>query len=161
MSQPFAQKLSEFLAGGVVMALGLYILVEAQGFPTLPGNDYGASLFPAIIGTGMTLGGAWLLLVNIRPLWLGWAGRQRVPAARLLAHGARLAIPVVLVCAYLWLADVLGSILTLVLIVAVLMKIGGVRLIPACLISVVTAAVIWFAFVHMLKVPLPQGILGV
>lgn len=160
MSQPFAQKLSEFLAGGVVMALGLYILVEAQGFPTLPGNDYGASLFPSIIGTGMALGGAWLLLVNAMPLWRGWATRTRVPAMTLVTYGARLAIPVALVGFYLLAAESLGAIPTLVLIVFALMMISGVRLLLAGLISLATAAVIWVAFVHMLKVPLPLGILG-
>lgn len=158
MHNRFAQTLNELLAGVMVAALGIYIIVEAQGFPILPGNDYGAALFPKIVGYGMALGGSWLALKAIRPLIELWQHRQTESMKMRLQRAYRLLLPVLLVIAYILLADTLGAILTLVLIVTVLMIISGVQPVVAVLIALVTAAVIWFAFVYSLKVPLPLGV---
>jgi len=158
MHNHFAQKLSEWLAGVMVAALGIYILVEARGFPTLPGNDYGADLFPRLIGYGMTAGGAWLALGCLRPLLQAASQRTAEPLRLRIQRIWRLFLPVLLVIGYLLLADTLGAIPSLVLIVATLMAISGVQPLPAVLIALVTAALIWLSFVYMLKVPLPLGL---
>ncbi|WP_341644545.1 tripartite tricarboxylate transporter TctB family protein [Thauera sp. SDU_THAU2] len=156
----FAQKLSELLAGVLVSALGIYVLVEARGFPTLPGNDYGADLFPRLIGYGMAAGGAWLALASVRPVLRHASQRSTEPFTQQLEWFCRLLLPVLLVIGYLLLADTLGAIPTLVLIVAMLMLISGVRPLLAVPIALLTAALIWLSFVHMLKVPLPLGLMN-
>lgn len=159
MNDQLAQKLCELLAGLMVTALGLYILLEAQGFPKLPGNDYGAALFPKIIGYGMSVGGAWLTLTSLRPFFLAVSKRTSRPRAQTMLFALRLAVPVLLVIAYLLLADILGAVLILGLITAALMLFSGVRLWLAIVLGGLTTGVIWFAFVYLLKVPLPLGVL--
>lgn len=159
MNDLFAQKLCELLAGLMVLALGLYIVLEAQGFPTLPGNDYGAALFPKLIGYGMAAGGGWLTLTSLRPFFLALTKRTRQPLSQVMLFLFRLALPVLLVIAYLLLADTLGTVLILGLITAALMFFSGVRLWLAIVLGALTTSVIWFAFVYMLKVPLPFGVL--
>lgn len=159
MNNLFAQKLSELLAGLVVTALGIYVLVEAQGFPTLPGNDYGADLFPKIIGLVLTLGGAWVFIKAVHPFLLARLQRPATPLSHTLLFLFRLILPLLLIIAYLLLADTLGAILTLTLLVIILMLCNGVRWPLAIVLAAATSAVIWFAFVYMLKVPLPLGVL--
>lgn len=65
-----------------------------------------------------------------------------------------------MVVAYIYLSEVIGAALTMVLVMLVLLFQGGVRWLPAILISVVSAAVISLSFGHMLKVPLPIGPFG-
>lgn len=159
MNEQFARKLCELLAGLMVTALGLYILLEAQGFPTLPGNDYGAALFPKIIGYGMAAGGGWLTLTSLRPFFRAVTQRTLPPRSPAMLFVFRLAVPGFLVIAYLLLADILGTVLILGLITVALMLFSGVRLWLAIVLSALTSSVIWFAFVYLLKVPLPLGIL--
>ncbi|WP_278370856.1 tripartite tricarboxylate transporter TctB family protein [Vreelandella titanicae] len=79
----------------------------------------------------------------------------KLKAAALSFH--RLFLPVWLVIGYLLLADTLGALLTLALLVAVLMLLSGVRPWLALVMALLTAAAIWVAFVYMLRVPLPLG----
>ncbi|NVF13514.1 tripartite tricarboxylate transporter TctB family protein [Vreelandella maris] len=152
-----SQTFGECCAGGVVAALGLLIVMEAQGFPTLPGQRYGAALFPLIIGFAMIVGGIWLALTNLRPVMQRFTTPRpvKLKAAALSFH--RLFLPVWLVIGYLLLADTLGALLTLALLVAVLMLLSGVRPWLALVMALLTAAAIWGAFVYMLRVPLPLG----
>ena len=154
-----SQTLGECFAGGGVAALGLFIVMEAQGFPTLPGQRYGAALFPLIIGYAMVVGGAWLALANLRPVMQCFTVSRPVNLKATALNFHRLFLPVWLVIGYLLLADTLGALLTLALLVALLMLVSGVRPWVALVMALLTAAAIWVAFVYMLRVPLPLGTL--
>jgi putative tricarboxylic transport membrane protein len=77
---------SDAVFGVVLLLLATVIIVLAQAFPAMPGQDYGPALFPTLIAAGFGLCGL-VLLVRTLPLvrteglfhvrgWEGgWGGR--------------------------------------------------------------------------------------
>ncbi|TBU78443.1 tripartite tricarboxylate transporter TctB family protein [Phytopseudomonas daroniae] len=142
--------------GLVFIALGITVWVLAQDFPAVPGMQYGANLFPSLIAAGMVIGGALLSVATLRKM------RQSASASGggfALPHPGLL-VPCLMVVAYIYLSEVIGAALSMLLIMLVLLFQGGVRWLPAILVSVAATAVISFSFGHMLKVPLPAGPFG-
>lgn len=142
--------------GLVFIALGITVWVLAQDFPAVPGMQYGANLFPSLIAAGMVIGGALLSVATLHKM------RQSASASGggfALPHPGLL-VPCLMVVAYIYLSEVLGAALTMLLIMLILLLQGGVRWLPSLLISAVSTAVISLSFGHMLKVPLPSGPFG-
>ena len=84
-----SQTLGECCAGGVVAALGLFIVMEAQGFPTLPGQRYGAALaWDASRGEAVLFGGLLPDCSLADDTWL-WDGRDWRQAATPMAPRGR------------------------------------------------------------------------
>lgn len=155
----FAQTLCELLAGLIFIILGIYVVLESQNFPKLYGQDYGADLFPKIIGWVFVVGGAWVFIKSIAPFYkalqLGFLKSSKNVPVFLV----KLFVPILLTLLYVLMSNYLGAILSLAIVVALFMWLSGVRIIHACLISVVVTAIIWLGFVYLLRVPLPTGIL--
>ena len=45
-------KLNDAVFGALFVALGAFVLWRVQGFPPIPGQQYGAGAFPGVIGAG-------------------------------------------------------------------------------------------------------------
>lgn len=143
--------------GVVVLLFGLAIVITAQTFPQIPGQAYGASLLPSLIGLGFMLCGGLLVASDLR--------RKPRPPLFFLEREARsrdrLIDAASVVLAILWfilVADRLGFLLTATVAVSGLIwrfRRGGVLVAAvAGLVSVV--AVDWL-FRHLMLVPLPLG----
>lgn len=151
----------EVIVGILVTVLGLYVYIGALDYPKLPGNDYGSALFPKIIGTFLFVGGmiAWTSVL-LRVL------RQRLNAQELREMVAiksqdyRVFLPVILVLAYAFLAEYIGAIITLGIIMFLMFLSNKIRVGKAIIISIIASVVVWLAFAYMLKVPLPLGFLN-
>lgn len=154
--------MKDLFLGLVFLALGIAVIVASQQFPKVGGLQYGAGLFPVLIGAGMVIGGALLVLGATRQLIRepgpgGLAGRLTRPGAGWLLPF----VPCVMVIGYIYFSDILGALVSMVVIMFVLFCLRGVRLLPALMTSVIAALVINYAFTHLLSVPLPQGMLGI
>ena len=55
-------KLNDAIIGLLLLAVGLAVLIGVQDYPNIPGQDVGPDLFPALIATGLLIGGAMLLV---------------------------------------------------------------------------------------------------
>ncbi|AVO52903.1 tripartite tricarboxylate transporter TctB family protein [Ectopseudomonas mendocina] len=150
--------MKDLILGIVFIALGITVWVLAQGFPAVPGMKYGASMFPSMIAGGMVIGGVLLSFVTVRKMRR--TASPNVGSGGFALPHIGLLVPCLMVVAYIYLSEVIGTALTMVLVMLVLLFQGGVRWLPAILISVVSAAVISLSFGHMLKVPLPIGPFG-
>jgi len=142
------------------VALAAAIFAYAGTFPSFPGQKYGPSLFPRILGVGIAIFGAAIL-------WRGWRrlradGMQRVVDFNPeFGQGGRLVSFLLVpggIVFYLLLAERLGFIPTAFLLMAGLFLWFRVR--PALALALafaVTGAMQWF-FGTMMRVPLPRGL---
>ncbi|GGK03969.1 tripartite tricarboxylate transporter TctB family protein [Pseudomonas matsuisoli] len=147
--------MKDLILGLLFAVLGIAVIVMARSFSTIDGLQYGADLFPTLIGTGMLAGGVLLALSGVRQMNRARAAGEI--AAQLPRPSWTVVLPVVAVIGYILLADTLGTGLTLALAMFMLFCSRGVRLLPAILTSVIAAAIVTFAFTRLLSVPLPLG----
>ncbi|MDH1263432.1 tripartite tricarboxylate transporter TctB family protein [Pseudomonas sp. GD03944] len=150
--------MKDLLFGLIFIVTGIAVLVLARDFPSVPGMQYGADLFPSLIAIGMILGGIILSLSAVKQLRQSTHTFQLPP--RFLRSTLGAALPCVMVAAYILFNETLGSALMMLLIMLALLVQQGVRVLPAGAISVAATAVISLSFGHLLKVPLPTGPLG-
>lgn len=151
-------KFNDALFGAIFVALGIYLLFQIQGFPAIPGQQYGAGAFPGLIGIGFLVAGTLLVLAGIRHRaaapWMvpgEWmASRRHVTAFACLLLGA---------VAYVLFADDLGFLLLAPAVLFVWFLVLGVRPMPALVTALLAVLLIWFAFYKLLRVPLPWGLL--
>jgi hypothetical protein len=150
--------MKDLILGTLFAALGIAVIIMARSFNPVSGLQYGANLFPTLIGIGMLAGGGTLVFGGARQLL-----RARA-AGEVAAHVPRpslvVLLPVAVVIGYIYLADTLGTGITLALGMFLLFCSRGVRVLPAVAISVVAALAVTLAFTRLLSVPLPLGPLG-
>ena len=148
---------NDILSALALIVFSLAMMTLTLTFPDFPGQKFGPSLFPCILGAGLTLCGAALVrngLVARRAgaPWVELAPWTRDPW-RVTSF---LAIPALLLV-YILASESVGFIpIALVFLLALFVWLG-VRPVPAVLTAVVTTIAIHWFFSTMLRVPLPRG----
>ena len=170
-------KLPDWLIGAVLFALSLGVLWHVQGFPAIPGQEYGAALFPGLAAAGLGLASLVLLLSSLRrhgrrlPVRADPLGEIEQAVEEEIAREEdeagpmtprrwlALALSVGSVVFYILVAEPLGFILTGFLILAVMMWAYGAR--PALIVpvAIVATLLVHTGFYKLLRVPLPWGVL--
>lgn len=151
-------RLNDALIGGFLLVFGCAIILMAQGLPGMPGQDFGPSLFPTIIGAGFLACGA----------VIGFRGLRQVSRGHLVSFADWLGDPMKIV-AGLWLVlgmgiyiaafDAVGFILLSIVYTGGMMLILRVKPLWAAVWSVTVTILVFELFTRMLYVPLPLGIL--
>jgi putative tricarboxylic transport membrane protein len=151
-------KLNDAVFGALFVALGAFVLWQVQGFPPIPGQQYGAGAFPGLIGAGFVAVGVLLALAGLRQRaavpWLrlaDWAGSPR--------HLGAFATVVLGMVAYILWADDVGFLLLAPALLCAWLLVLRVRPAVAVVVAIAASLVIWFAFYKLLRVPLPWGVL--
>jgi len=154
-------KLSDRVWGALIILLGAAILFRIRNFPTIPGQDYGPALFPGVIAFGLLVCGVGLVIKGViarrrgdagaSVTWDGWTGSRH----HVLAFATVIGVNVI----YIYLADVLGFVVTALLYLGALFTVFGVRARWIVPLAVVVTLTIHYAFYKMLHVPLPWGVL--
>jgi len=148
---------NDAVSGAVFILLAIGIFATAMTFPALPGQPYGAALFPKIIGAGFGICG---LLLVVRGL--SAAGRRQ-PALEVepLLRTPRNAISIILiigaVVVYILVANWIGFIPVAFALLMGLFLWFRVRPLNALIIAALFTAVTFWFFAYMLRVPLPRG----
>ena len=132
------------------------MLWHVQAFPNIPGQKYGAGLFPALIAAGLAGCGLLLVLRAIRDrgglvLLAPWT-RLRRPVAAFFAVIVGLGL-------YVLLADPLGFHITGFLLLLGWTLIYGARPAVAIPVAIIAPILIHLAFYKLLRIPLPWGLL--
>ena len=143
----------ELLIGSGIVALGIFILVKATGFPTLAGGYPGPGLFPQMLGILLILSGGVVVVQQVQEkAWPRWPRpliqRERINALLVLLS----------VVAYLVLVEYGGFVLTVSLLLVGLMTSLGVRLRIGMLVGIGLALSTYLLFNKLLGVPLPRGL---
>jgi len=156
-------KLPDWLIGAVLFALSMAVLWHVRTFPDIPGQQYGAALFPGLAATGLGIAALGLVVTGLL------RRRRAAPTAAADASGdpdpmtARrwlaLLLSVGSIVFYIVAAESLGFILTGVLILVVMMWAYGSR--PALIVpvAIIATLLVHTGFYKLLRVPLPWGVL--
>jgi putative tricarboxylic transport membrane protein len=152
-------RLNDAVIGVVLMVFALAVIGYARTFPAMHGQDYGPALFPTLIGIGLALASAILIVGGLarrraEPLFGGgeWL-RSRAHVASFLAVVGGLLV-------YILISDWLGFILTaLPLLFGWLVLFRGGKPLSSLAIALAVTLVVDYAFSQLLLVPLPLGLL--
>jgi putative tricarboxylic transport membrane protein len=146
------------LVGGLLAAaLGAAVVLHVRTFPELPDGQPGPALFPGIVGSLLVLFG---LVLVVRAV-LGRGEPAADPDAGITAQGRLRALAVLgLVVCYLLLAETLGFIVTMGVLLFLLMWLLGARPLVAVLAAAATTGFVFLVFEELLLVPLPEGPFG-
>ncbi|OYX89315.1 MAG: hypothetical protein B7Y84_05675 [Azorhizobium sp. 32-67-21] len=144
-----------FLA--IMVLIGAAALaVAASALPPIPGQNYGAEVFPLAVAGGLFLCG---LLLGAQALRAGAGPVFALGWAREKAALARAAAPIAAVLAYVVLAPRIGFIPAATLLLLPLLLMLKTRAVVAFPVAIATALVTYYAFSHGLRVPLPRGVI--
>lgn len=152
-------KFDDTLIGVVLGIFSVIVFAIALTFPVIPGQNFGASLFPVLISCGLFICAVMLVVQGMRnravsrvPLvsasWL----RNRRAVLRFLLIPASLVF-------YFELGSTLGFLLCAFIILCVLFRAFGVTWLRTFVVALVSVMIIHFMFYSVLKVPLPWGLL--
>lgn len=151
-------RVNDAISGGVLIAVATILVVLSQALPPFPGQRYGPSLFPTILGVALAVCGVSLVLRGLKARGAGapWveAGFLKVPRERgnvLVVLGA--------ILAYILLADRLGFVPTAFAILLGLLLWLRVKPPAALLLAVIAVLAVDAFFGWLFRVPLPLGIL--
>lgn len=150
-------RINDALIGLVLLVLAAAIFAYARTLPAIPGQEYGAAVFPMVIAVGLGGCGIFMAISGFRN-WQGaltlspWAGTHHA--------WARVATVFALVLLYVLAAPAVGFVPISIVILLVFMLTMGVRWWLAAIVAVATTLLIQQTFGGLLRVPLPLGLLG-
>ncbi len=150
-------RFNDAVVGTAFLLIAGAMIAMTFTFPPFPGQKYGPSLFPRIIGGGIIVFSVLLMLrewrAGGRPLLVldGWIRSPR----RLASFALMLAAMVF----YLLASEPLGFMPTAFLIQLGLFLWFGVRPIMALVVAIVMTIAVQYFFGSLMRVPLPRGIL--
>lgn len=155
-------KVNDAISGIFFILFGMLLFYLTRDFPIMPGQKYGADLFPRLIATCMALGGVALIFRGIRM-------REEVPWVTLMdwikspRHVASFFLVIGVLIFYILISDLLGFIPTafICLMVMLLWLRGLSTWLSSALISILAVMVIQQFFGEFLRVPLPWGIVPI
>jgi putative tricarboxylic transport membrane protein len=152
-------KVDDRILGALFALLGVIVLWHVQGFPVIPGQKFGAALFPGVISAGLVICG---LLLTARGL------RRPRPGGRLLAFDDWARDPVIVIrflsvpaglLFYILTSNFLGFHIAASLAMLAWLLVFGMKPVPALAVAIAFPIVMHLAFYKILRVPLPWGVL--
>ena len=150
-------RLNDAIIGAALIVLAAALAFWSRTFPDIPGQQYGAAVFPTLIAASLAGSGLLLIASGIRkggPIiaWADWA-RER--------HGFRnVVVTVAAILFYILAAEWLGFILTMTPILLILLRLLGVGWPTSVATAVLVTLAVQYLFVNQLYVPLPWGLLA-
>jgi len=151
---------NDAISGLILIVASTIMIYLTLDFPDFPGQKYGPSLFPRILGTALILCGAILI---VRGLSARRAGVPWVTLADWTGDPRRLAsflmLPV-LVLVYILVSEPIGFIPVAFAMLLFLFIWFGTRVVVAVPVAAIATWVMYWFFAVMMRVPLPRGILN-
>jgi putative tricarboxylic transport membrane protein len=148
---------NDAICGLVMILLAALMIALAANLPAFPGQNYGPSLFPRILGSGLILCGSLLMWRGIAARapgtpWIHWAAwtRDRWRVSNFLLMLALLLL-------YILVSETVGFIPLGIFFLGTLFLWFGVRPLTAVITAIAGTIVIHWFFSTLLRVPLPRG----
>jgi putative tricarboxylic transport membrane protein len=148
----------DLIGGGIFMALGVFLWSMTVQFPVLDDAHPGPSLFPRVLGTLFIFFGG--MVVHS-----GWKSRGMKEAVvpeeeQVSLNYFNPILVIILIAAFIALANKLGFIITGAAILFILMMKLRVSLVKRSIVSIALVCFVYFIFSKILRVPLPMGLIG-
>jgi len=140
-----------------VCSVGIFVI--AQTFPAIPGQSFGASLFPTVLSVGLFICSVLLLVQGLRQRAAGVARPGRPAWTREPIAILRFLLVPGSLFFYFEAGDSLGFIPCSLILLLVLFRVFGVSWLRSIVVAVISVLVIHFMFYSILHVPLPWGLL--
>lgn len=151
-------RFNNVIPGSLLILFALAVIADASSFPHLHGQSYGPDLFPTLIGIGLAVCGAILIVQGLsqraqEPMVdIGdWAQNRHNIADVVILLGCMVF--------YILASDTLGFIPTSLLIMTTLLLRFGSSWRESITLAILTTFIIHTLFAKLLLVPLPWGIL--
>lgn len=148
---------NDIISGLVLIILALAMMALTIDFPAFPGQKYGPSLFPRILGTGVIICGALIIMNGVRARRAGAPWVEIAPWVYEPWRIGSFLLTLAMVLLYILVADTVGFILIALVFLGSLFLWLGVRPVTAVLTAVITTIAIQYFFGTLLRVPLPRG----
>lgn len=145
-------KKNDFIAGGLFIALGLFIFTQTFTYPSLEKGHPGPDLFPNILAI-LFIGFGLALILKARKL----LPKTEMPCSTPKRISNAFFV-VGIVAAYVILVNRVGFLITSAILLFILMKKLEVTLFKSVITSVLITLFINLLFSKILRVPLPYGI---
>lgn len=151
---------NDAVSGLLLILLASVMIYLTATFPPFPGQKYGPSLFPRLLGGAIILCGALLIIQGLAArrggeCWVTLASWAREPW-RLTSFALMLG----LILSYILVSESLGFLPTAGAVVLVLFLWFGVAPLRAVPLAILTVVTINYFFAHLMRVPLPRGFLN-
>ncbi|MFG1464122.1 tripartite tricarboxylate transporter TctB family protein [Xanthobacter sp. DSM 24535] len=149
-------RVNDLILAILVMVGAAALAAAASTLPPIPGQKFGADVFPTAISGGLFLCGLVLAVQSLRAgagaaFALGWARE----ASTLLRACGTLAT----VALYMVLAPLTGFIVAATLMLLTLFLMLKVRPVVAAPVAIIATLCVYYSFAHGLRVPLPRGLI--
>lgn len=149
-------RVHDSLIGLIIFIGGICICITSSSFPSQMDGRPGPALFPMVLSALFSICGAVLCLKNFRTLSRNNLFVRNLSLAGLL----NILLVIALIIFYGLMAETLGFIVCMELILLCLMLMLRTKLLQAVIVSACATGVIYLIFARGLLVPLPAGILG-
>ena len=148
----------DYVGAGIFIALGIFIFSTTFSFPILDGGHPGPSLFPRVLATFFIFFGGIVVLQGWRSTKVKTEESPEEEGP--LPNRFNPILVIILVAAFMALADTVGFVITGTALLAILMLKLRVSALKSVIVSILLAALIYTVFAKGLRVPLPIGYLG-
>jgi putative tricarboxylic transport membrane protein len=152
-------RVNDLISGMFLVLLAAAMVAYTTTFPPFPGQKYGPSLFPRILGGGLILCGVLLMIRGRRQLAAGAPLAGIDDAYRSLRGWGSVVMILGVILAYVLFADTIGFVPMALAGLVLLLWWFGVALVRAILIAMIAVLVIDWFFGWLFRVPLPIGLL--
>jgi putative tricarboxylic transport membrane protein len=150
-------RLNDAVIGALLLAFAIATFAYARTLPAIPGQQYGAAVFPMLVAVGLGSCGVVLIAAGLRR----WHGAVSWNAWARSHHAwAKLVTVVALILAYILAAQAIGFVAMSILLLLIFLLLMGVRWLVAVPVAFAATLLIQQTFSGLLRVPLPLGLLG-
>ena len=148
----------DYIGGGIFITLGILIFSATFSYPILDGGHPGPSLFPRVLAVLFIFFGGIVVLQGWRSAKV--KKEESAEEGGLPLNRFNPILVIILVAAFIALADTVGFVITGTGLLAILMLRLRVSALKSVIVSILLAAFIYTVFAKGLRVPLPIGYLG-
>jgi putative tricarboxylic transport membrane protein len=150
---------NDAISGLLLIVLALAMMALTISFPAFPGQKYGPSLFPRILGTGVIVCGLFIIWNGLRARRAGAPWVEIAPWVYDPWRVTSFLLTLAMLLLYIVASETVGFILIALVFLGSLFLWLGVRPVTALVVTVVTTFTIQYFFGTLLRVPLPRGLL--
>jgi putative tricarboxylic transport membrane protein len=160
-------QLSDRVTGLTIAAIGAAAVYGGSLLPPMPGQPVGPSIFPIVVGAGLCLCGA-LIVLGVGRVFeaeaeADFAAHQAAPALAPSQEAwlprLKALVPIAALLFYVVAVDTLGFVPTAFLMITAVALALGARWKAALGLAVVAPPIVHLMFFKLLRVPLPDGLL--
>jgi putative tricarboxylic transport membrane protein len=151
-------KFNDAISGLALGSLAIAVLVNASGFPAIPGQNIGPAAFPSLLAGLLLVCAVLLVIKGLRGQpamrWIEWGAWTRSPV-----HLRNFLITLACLLFYILASDRLGFLVCAFSILCVMFAALGVRRRLIIPVAMGVTLLVHTIFYKGLRVPLPWGIL--